>query len=263
MAVSKRLRYEILRRDNHACRYCGATAPDVPLTVDHVVPSALGGSDDPSNLVTACRDCNSGKSSTNPDGPLVADVSADALRWAKAMAQAAENMLADHDRRAAMLDEFHAKWDTWKTASCEPVPLPTGWQNSVDRLTAAGLPLPVLLDCIDIAMGTTTLAVENIFRYMCGVAWRRAAELQESARAIAERDAPPPCMLADPDKGACTGATRYRFWLTDCVLCHAEDCAGHMGFCERHMEAAVRDGAIYNADSEAVQKIADFAEVSA
>ncbi|MEU5976310.1 hypothetical protein [Streptomyces sp. NPDC047315] len=24
MAVSKRLRYEILRRDNHACRYCGA-----------------------------------------------------------------------------------------------------------------------------------------------------------------------------------------------------------------------------------------------
>ncbi|AWN05089.1 HNH endonuclease [Gordonia phage Easley] len=38
MAVSKRLRYEILRRDNHTCRYCGATAPDVPLTVDHVVP---------------------------------------------------------------------------------------------------------------------------------------------------------------------------------------------------------------------------------
>lgn len=23
MAISKRLRYEILRRDNHACRYCG------------------------------------------------------------------------------------------------------------------------------------------------------------------------------------------------------------------------------------------------
>lgn len=26
MSVSKRLRFEILRRDNHACRYCGATA---------------------------------------------------------------------------------------------------------------------------------------------------------------------------------------------------------------------------------------------
>ncbi|MGW6578921.1 HNH endonuclease [Streptomyces globisporus] len=64
MAVSKRLRYEILRRDKHACRYCGATAPDVPLRVDHVIPVALGGSDAPENLVAACEPCNSGKTST-------------------------------------------------------------------------------------------------------------------------------------------------------------------------------------------------------
>lgn len=31
--ISKRLRYEILRRDDHQCRYCGATAPHTPLTV--------------------------------------------------------------------------------------------------------------------------------------------------------------------------------------------------------------------------------------
>ena len=41
MAVSKRLRYEILRRDNHTCRYCGESAPDVKLTIDHVVPVSL------------------------------------------------------------------------------------------------------------------------------------------------------------------------------------------------------------------------------
>src|SRR5438045_4098958 len=68
--ISKRLRYEILRRDNHACRYCGATAPDTPLTVDHVVPTALGGGDDPTNLVTACADCNGGKTSTTPGAEL-------------------------------------------------------------------------------------------------------------------------------------------------------------------------------------------------
>jgi len=38
MAVSKRLRFEILRRDDHACRYCGATAPEAKL--------AAGGSSD-------------------------------------------------------------------------------------------------------------------------------------------------------------------------------------------------------------------------
>jgi 5-methylcytosine-specific restriction endonuclease McrA len=67
MAVSKRLRYEILRRDNHTCKYCGATAPTVPLRVDHVTPVALGGTDTPDNLVTSCEPCNSGKSSSTVD----------------------------------------------------------------------------------------------------------------------------------------------------------------------------------------------------
>lgn len=73
MAVSKRLRYEILRRDSHTCRYCGATAPGVPLRVDHIVPVALGGTDHPSNLVTSCEPCNSGKTSTLTEAVAEAD----------------------------------------------------------------------------------------------------------------------------------------------------------------------------------------------
>src|SRR5688500_4088493 len=88
--IPRRLRFEILRRDAHTCRYCGARSPDVQLTVDHVIPRVLGGGDDPSNLVTACRDCNSGKASTAPDAELVADVDAASLLFAKAMERAAE-----------------------------------------------------------------------------------------------------------------------------------------------------------------------------
>lgn len=82
MAVSKRLRYEVLRRDNHACRYCGASAPDVKLNVDHVIPTSLGGSDKPTNLVTACADCNSGKTSSLPNATPVSDVEQEAFRKA-------------------------------------------------------------------------------------------------------------------------------------------------------------------------------------
>lgn len=82
MAVSQRLRYEILRRDNHACRYCGATAPGVKLNVDHVIPTSLGGSDKPDNLVTACADCNGGKTSSMPNAMTVEDVDQDAFRQA-------------------------------------------------------------------------------------------------------------------------------------------------------------------------------------
>jgi len=60
-AVSKRLRFEILKRDGYRCQYCGATPLDLPLHVDHVIPLANGGTNDPLNLVTACADCNGGK----------------------------------------------------------------------------------------------------------------------------------------------------------------------------------------------------------
>lgn len=92
MAVSKRLRYEILRRDNHACRYCGATAPDVKLNVDHVIPQALGGSDEPTNLVTSCRDCNAGKTSSMPNATPVADIEQDTFREAARLKQEAERL---------------------------------------------------------------------------------------------------------------------------------------------------------------------------
>lgn len=82
MAVSKRLRYEILRRDNHACRYCGATAPGAKLAVDHVIPQSLGGSDEPTNLVASCADCNAGKTSSMPNAMVVADVDQETFREA-------------------------------------------------------------------------------------------------------------------------------------------------------------------------------------
>lgn len=61
-STGKRLRFEIMKRDGFKCRYCGATAATVLLHIDHVVPVAEGGSSDPANLVTACVDCNGGKS---------------------------------------------------------------------------------------------------------------------------------------------------------------------------------------------------------
>lgn len=134
MAVSKRLRFEIFRRDNHTCRYCGASAPDVALEPDHVVPKALGGTDEPSNLVTACHACNSGKTSIVPGADLVEDVAQDALRWSKAMDKAAEL----HRRQAADLtstvETFGEIWADrwcghWYEACLEP---DAGWHYRDD-----------------------------------------------------------------------------------------------------------------------------------
>lgn len=61
MAISKRLRFELFKRDGFTCQYCGRKAPEVALELDHEFPRCEGGSDDPDNLTTACKDCNRGK----------------------------------------------------------------------------------------------------------------------------------------------------------------------------------------------------------
>lgn len=59
--ITKKLRFEIFKRDNFTCQYCGKSAPEVVLEVDHINPVANGGDNDILNLVTSCYDCNRGK----------------------------------------------------------------------------------------------------------------------------------------------------------------------------------------------------------
>jgi hypothetical protein len=54
----------VARRAQHRCEYC--LAPEVVFNgqfeVEHVLPTALGGADEPGNLALACRVCNARKS---------------------------------------------------------------------------------------------------------------------------------------------------------------------------------------------------------
>lgn len=58
-----RLRFEILKRDNFKCQYCGRnpTEDDCKLQVDHIIPKSKGGSTIRDNLITSCEECNLGK----------------------------------------------------------------------------------------------------------------------------------------------------------------------------------------------------------
>jgi 5-methylcytosine-specific restriction endonuclease McrA len=60
--LTNRQRFEILKRDGFTCQYCGRKPPEVVLEVDHIFPVDKGGTNDPSNLVASCYDCNRGKS---------------------------------------------------------------------------------------------------------------------------------------------------------------------------------------------------------
>ncbi len=58
-------RKNILRRDAYKCGYCGRS--DLPLTIDHIIPKAKGGSDSWENLIAACTVCNNRKGDRTPE----------------------------------------------------------------------------------------------------------------------------------------------------------------------------------------------------
>ena len=60
--IRRSTRLAIYSRVGFCCCYCGATAEEGAfLTLDHVLACELNGSNDPTNLVTACLSCNSAK----------------------------------------------------------------------------------------------------------------------------------------------------------------------------------------------------------
>lgn len=175
------MRFEILRRDGFRCKYCGAQAPDVALTVDHVIPTALGGADTADNLVTACSDCNAGKASSNPDEPVVDSVAADAERWRYAMETAAAKQLADRGAMYEYLISFERCWRSWHVVDTgDEIELPNDWKQSVARFYSLGLEIEYVIEAVETAM---TARSRDPFKYFCGVCWNILRERQDLARA--------------------------------------------------------------------------------
>jgi 5-methylcytosine-specific restriction endonuclease McrA len=58
---------ELFLRDAQLCMYCGGEFRENTLTRDHVIPLSKGGKDKWSNVVTACRQCNTRKGNRTPE----------------------------------------------------------------------------------------------------------------------------------------------------------------------------------------------------
>ena len=163
MAVTKRTRYEVLRRDGNACRYCGQCAPEVKLTIDHVTPVALGGTDSPDNLVAACFDCNAGKSSSVPGAELVADVAADSVRFAKLTKAAWDVLLQRTQEETDYINETVEHIDFL---------VPPDWRESIRRFFRLGVPVEVVCEAARLAGGRSDpWGKMDRFKYLCGIVW--------------------------------------------------------------------------------------------
>lgn len=58
-----KLRFEIMKRDNFTCKYCGRNVIDdnIKIHIDHIIPKNKGGKEIYNNLIVSCESCNLGK----------------------------------------------------------------------------------------------------------------------------------------------------------------------------------------------------------
>lgn len=173
MAITKRIRFEILRRDNHTCQYCGASAPDVVLHIDHVMPEALGGSDKADNLVTACKDCNAGKASIDPGSPLVASLGDRAAAYALGMLDKMTRLRATLEEADEYAEQFSDIWASWEVHD-KPVELPPEWESTMHRWFRMGVPIRMVELAVRKSMALQfPKGLFGRYRYMCGVVWNQ------------------------------------------------------------------------------------------
>lgn len=64
--ISGHVQQKVWVADKFKCVFCGALMGKVQLTVDHFFPLEIGGVNDTSNYLSACRSCNKKKGSMSP-----------------------------------------------------------------------------------------------------------------------------------------------------------------------------------------------------
>jgi 5-methylcytosine-specific restriction endonuclease McrA len=60
MAISKKIREEVIKRASYRCEYCQTYSRliGMPLIMEHILPKAAGGKDESENLAASCYRCN-------------------------------------------------------------------------------------------------------------------------------------------------------------------------------------------------------------
>jgi hypothetical protein len=171
--ISKRARFEIFKRDGFICQYCGATPPDVVLHVDHIIPVAEGGQNEPDNLTTSCADCNLGKGSRTLD---------QVPQSLQDQAEEAKERRAQVEAYAKLLQEARESFEEWCWEIAEI--LKHGASNGYSRPQFRSIKMFVNRIGFGRVREAAVIAADKYpegtrrFKYFCGVCWRMTREVE-------------------------------------------------------------------------------------
>lgn len=171
MSISKKIRFEVFKRDDFKCAYCGKTPPQVTLEVDHIEPKSKGGKDDINNLITACFDCNRGKQNIPLTTiPSKIAINIDVLReqeeqikeYRKFVKKVEKRIKQDIQDINHVYNEAYPKWE-----------FSDRFNNATLKTFLRLLPKDQIIDSLEIAISKWPKDKDRVIKYFCGVCWHK------------------------------------------------------------------------------------------
>jgi CRISPR/Cas system Type II protein with McrA/HNH and RuvC-like nuclease domain len=165
--LQKKIRFDVFKRDMFTCQYCGSKPPAVVLEVDHIDPVKNGGDNNIHNLITACFDCNRGKSDR-----LLSVIPESLERRAEVLAEKEEQIKAFNKLVKAQKRREEKAIDQVQQVfreTYEDRQFTSTFRTSV-RNFLAKLPQHIVDDAMSRACSRTQNA-NDATRYFCGICW--------------------------------------------------------------------------------------------
>lgn len=171
--ISKKLRFEVFKRDGFTCQYCGAHPPQALFHIDHIVPVVEGGTNDMDNLVTACDSCNLGKGARS-----LSAVPESLAKKAEDIAEREEQLRGYHQIIQEKRDRIER--EAWDVANIfmdayDLEGIRKDYLASI-RTFLEKLDVFECLDAMEIATLKRAYSQVNGFRYFCGICWNKIRE---------------------------------------------------------------------------------------
>jgi hypothetical protein len=171
--VSKKLRFEVFKRDGFACQYCGAHPPDVLLEIDHIISVKDGGGNDEGNLFASCFDCNRGKGAR----PLSSAPKSLAEKGEEIREREVQ-LLGYREIMQLRADRIEA--DMWRVADALVKDASTNgmnrdWLRGIKTFNDR-LPLHDVLEAVETAYAKKPFSNARRFKYFCGICWKKIRE---------------------------------------------------------------------------------------
>lgn len=169
-SISKKIRFEIFKRDGFQCAYCGQSPPAVILEIDHIEPKSKGGQDDVNNYITACFDCNRGKRDIPLDKiPSSLSENVDVLREKEEQISEYRKFIKLVERRInkdvkEIEKAFQERFDDRTFTDL--------FINGTIKQFLKSLPLHEIIEAMRIAI-SKQVNPDNCLKYFCGICWNK------------------------------------------------------------------------------------------